>query len=217
MVEDLDKSVGRVLNKLDELGLADQTLVLFTSDNGGLSTAEGSPTSNAPLRAGKGWLYEGGIREPLLVRWPGVTRPDTAIDVPCITTDFYPTFLEAAGLKLKPDQHRDGVSLVPLLRGENSSAAVFERPLFWHYPHYSNQGGGPAGAVRQGDWKLIENYETGKRELFDLRHDPDERLDLAATDPKRTKALQQLLADWRTEVGAKMPRPNPNFKEPGRQ
>lgn len=216
MVEELDKSVGRVLNKLDELGLADHTLVIFTSDNGGLSTAEGSPTSNAPLRAGKGWLYEGGIREPLIIRWPGVTKPDTAIDVPCITTDFYPTLLQAAGLKSMPDQHRDGISLVPLLRGENSATAVFERPIYWHYPHYSNQGGGPAGAVRQGEWKLIENYETGKLELFDLRHDPEERIDLRATDPKRANALHQLLVAWRAGVGAKMPRPNPTFKETGR-
>jgi arylsulfatase A-like enzyme len=217
MVEELDQSVGRVLKKLDELGLTGHTLVIFTSDNGGLSTAEGSPTSNAPLRAGKGWLYEGGIREPLILRWPGVAKPDSAIDVPCITTDLYPTLLEAAGLKLRPEQHRDGVSLVPLLRGENSASMVFDRPLFWHYPHYSNQGGGPAGAVRQGDWKLIENYETGKLELFDLRHDPDERNDLSASDLRRAPALHHLLVSWRAEVGAKMPRPNPGFKEPDRK
>ena len=215
MVEDLDTAVGRVLNKLDQLGLAEHTLVVFTSDNGGLSTAEGTPTSNAPLRAGKGWLYEGGIREPLLVRWPGVVKPDTSTGVPCITTDFYPTFLEAAGLKAKPEQHLDGLSLISILRGGDASSALAGRPLFWHYPHYSNQGGGPAGAVRQGDWKLIENYETGAKELFNLRNDPGEHTDLAAADPERTAALYKLLVDWRASVQAKMPKPNPNFKPPG--
>ena len=216
MVEDLDRSVGSVLNKLDQLGLTDHTLVVFTSDNGGLSTAEGSPTSNAPLRAGKGWLYEGGIREPLIVRWPGVVKPGASTDVPVITTDFYPTFLEAAGLKLMPEQHRDGVSLVSLLRTGKASAPLDDRPLFWHYPHYSNQGGGPAGAVRQGDWKLIENLEDGSFELFNLRNDPGESKDVAFGNYDRLLQMSTLLRNWRTSVGAKMPKPNPNFKEPGK-
>ena len=216
MVEDLDRSVGGVLNKLDQLGLTDHTLVVFTSDNGGLSTAEGSPTSNAPLRAGKGWLYEGGIREPLIVRWPGVVKPGASTDVPVITTDFYPTFLEAAGLKLMPEQHRDGVSLVSLLRSGTASAPLTDRPLFWHYPHYSNQGGGPAGAVRQGDWKLIERYEDSYVQLFNVRKDPGEQHDMTETEFDKTQAMLQLLRDWRASVGAKMPKPNPNFKEPGK-
>jgi arylsulfatase A-like enzyme len=215
MVEDLDRSVGSVLSKLDRLGLTDHTLVVFTSDNGGLSTAEGSPTSNAPLRAGKGWLYEGGIREPLIVRWPGMVKPGSSTDVPCITTDFYPTILEAAGLKLLPEQHRDGISLVSVLRTGKVSASLADRPLYWHYPHYSNQGGGPAGAVRQGDWKLIERYEGASVELFNLRLDPGEQHDLTETEPERTRAMVQQLRDWRASVGAKMPRPNPNLKSPG--
>ena len=212
MVEQLDTSVGRVLHKLDELGLADHTLVVFTSDNGGLSTAEGLPTSNAPLRAGKGWLYEGGIREPLIVRWPGVVKPGSTIDVPVITMDFYPTLLEAAGLELRPKQHLDGRSFLSLLQGDQPSKSPPDRELYWHYPHYSNQGGGPAGAVRLGYWKLIETYETGRVELFDLRPDPTESHDLAEAEPERVKGLKQLLADWRTSVGGKMPRPNPNWK-----
>jgi arylsulfatase A-like enzyme len=216
MVEDLDRSVGSVLNKLDQLGLTDHTLVVFTSDNGGLSTAEGSPTSNAPLRAGKGWLYEGGIREPLIVRWPGVVKPSASTDVRVITTDFYPTFLEAAGLKLMPEQHRDGVSLVSLLRSGAALAPLAERPLFWHYPHYSNQGGGPASAVRQADWKLIENLEDGSVELFNLRNDPGETKNVANSNHDRSVQLHQVLRDWRASVGAKMPKPNPNFKEPGK-
>jgi arylsulfatase A-like enzyme len=212
MMEDLDSSVGRVLKKLDELGLADHTLVVFTSDNGGLSTAEGSPTSNAPLRAGKGWLYEGGIREPLIIRWPGVTGPGTTSDIPVITTDFYPTLLEAAGLKAKPEQHRDGLSFATVLRGGNAAESLKQRPLFWHYPHYSNQGGGPAGAVRLANWKLIESYESGRIELFDLQKDPTESRDLAEAEPRRAAQMKRMLAEWRTAVGAKMPRPNPDYQ-----
>ncbi|HEV8061991.1 MAG TPA: sulfatase [Gemmataceae bacterium] len=213
MVEDLDRSVGSVLSKLDQLGLTEHTLVVFTSDNGGLSTAEGSPTSNAPLRAGKGWLYEGGIREPLIVRWPGTVKPGSSSDVPVITTDFYPTLLEAAGLKLMPEQHRDGASLVSVLRGERASKGLADRPLLWHYPHYSNQGGGPAGAVRLGDWKFIEFYEDGHVELFSLRNDPGERKNLAGADHLRLLAMSDMLTNWRAAVGARMPKPNPNFKQ----
>ena len=212
MMEDLDISVGRVLKKLDDLGLTDRTLVVFTSDNGGLSTAEGSPTSNAPHRAGKGWLYEGGIREPLIIRWPGVTKPGAISNVPVITTDFYPTFLEAAGLQPRPEQHMDGVSFAGVLRGNEASNELKTRPLFWHYPHYSNQGGGPAGALRLGNWKLIESYENGRIELFDLKQDPTESNDLASLEPKRTASMKQMLADWLASVNAKMPSPNPDFK-----
>src|SRR5262249_23247489 len=153
------------------------TIVVFTSDNGGLSTSEGHPTSNVPLRAGKGWPYEGGIRVPWIVAAPGITRPGSACDTPVISTDFYPTLLELAGLAPAPKQHRDGVSLVPLLQGN-----PLERgPLFWHYPHYGNQGGAPCGIIRDGTWKLIEWYEDGRRELFHLRDDPSERHNLADT------------------------------------
>lgn len=205
MVEAMDQAVGKVLAKLDELGLADRTVVVFTSDNGGLSTSEGHPTSNLPLRAGKGWLYEGGIREPLIVRAPGVTRPATVCDTPVISPDFYPTLLELAGLSPLPNQHVDGVSFVPLLRG----ADLGRGPIFWHYPHYGNQGGAPGGAVREGDWKLIEWYEDGRLELFDLRRDLSEQLNLASEQPARAKQLQVKLHAWRKFVGARMPAPNP--------
>ncbi len=208
MVESTDDSVGRVLDTLERLGLADNTIVFFMSDNGGLSTSEGHPTSNVPLRAGKGWLYEGGIREPMIIRWPGVTKPGSVCSVPVTSTDFYPTILEMAGLPLRPKQHCDGVSLVPLLRGATS---LPRKAIFWHYPHYGNQGGFPGGAVRCGDWKLIENYEDPHVELYNLRDDISERNDLAPRMPGKAAELKQMLAEWRKAVGAKMPKANPNY------
>lgn len=205
MVESLDDSVGRVMDQLAALGLADNTLIIFTSDNGGLSTAEGMPTSNLPLRAGKGWGYEGGVREPLIIAWPGVTQPGSVSHEPVISMDFYPTLLEATRLPGLPSQTRDGASIVPVLRG----GALPQRPLFWHYPHYSNQGGSPHGAVRLGDFKLIEGYEDGKAELYHLKDDIGEQRDLAASQPAKTSELIQLLHDWRTAVGAQMPAANP--------
>ena len=207
MVESVDDSVGRVMQKLAELGLEGNTIVVFTSDNGGLSTAEGAPTSNLPLRAGKGWHYEGGVREPLIIRWPGVTQPGSTCRALMMSTDYYPTFLEMAGLPLRPRQHMDGVSLVPLLKG----GAPAERPLFWHYPHYSNQGGAPGGAVRVGNFKLIEWFEDMRVELFDLSGDLGEQHDLAAAMPEKTAALRQQLHDWRQRVNAAMPTPNPKY------
>lgn len=205
MVEAMDQAVGKVLAKLESLGLADNTLVIFTSDNGGLSTSEGSPTSNLPWRGGKGWLYEGGIREPLLVRWPAVVKPGTVVHTPVSSPDFLATLQAAAGAAAPV--RTDGLSLLPLLRGGELPA----RPLFWHYPHYGNQGGAPGGAVREGDWKLIEWYEDGRRELFDLRSDPGEQKDLAESQPERVTALAGKLAAWRREVGALMPVRNPAF------
>ena len=207
MVEAMDQAVGKVLAALDRAGLAERTIVVFMSDNGGLSTSEGHPTSNLPWRAGKGWLYEGGIREPWIIRVPGLTRPASQCDAPVISTDFFPTLLELAGIPRPPSPHRDGMSLVPLLQG----GALARRPFFWHYPHYGNQGGAPAGAVRDGDWKLIEWYEDGSLELFNLRDDPGERTNLAAREPDRVKALREKLQAWRTDVGAKMPTPNPRY------
>jgi len=204
MVEAMDQAVGVVLSNLDELLLTDRTIVIFMSDNGGLSTSEGWPTSNVPLRAGKGWLYEGGIREPMIICAPGVTRPASQCDTPVISTDFYPTILDLAALPSRPDQHLDGKSLAPLLRGESIEA----RPLFWHYPHYGNQGGSPAGAIRVGDWKLIEWYEDGRRELFNIREDLSERHDRAAENPPKVQELAMGLDAWRRAVGAKMPTAN---------
>jgi arylsulfatase A len=207
MVESADDSFGQLLKALDKDGLADRTVVIFFSDNGGLRF-EGSRrkpvTDNSPLRAGKGHVYEGGIREPLLIRWPGVTRPGTTIDHPVCSVDFLPTFCKAAGVSAPK---ADGVDISPLLHGRSLAG----RPLFWHYPHYSNQGGPPAGAVRLGDWKLIEFYEDQRVELFHLPEDPGERRNLAAREQKRAKQLRDLLADWRKEVNAAMPQKNPQY------
>jgi arylsulfatase A-like enzyme len=207
MVEAMDLAVGKVLAKLDELGLAQNTLVIFTSDNGGLSTSEGWPTANHPLRAGKGWVYEGGIREPLLVRWPGMVKPGTVIGAPVSSPDFYPTLLEVAGAKPQHDQVLDGVSLLPLLRG----AALTERALFWHYPHYGNQGGAPCAAIRRGEWKLIEWFEDSRVELFNLASDPGETTDLARQELARSDELRAELRAWQKEIGAKLPSVNPNY------
>ena len=207
MVEQLDSAVGRVLDALERNGMNERTIVVVMSDNGGLSTAEGHPTSNLPLRGGKGWLYEGGIREPWLMRVPRVTTPGSVCDTPVVSNDYYPTLLELAGLPLFPKQHRDGVSLVPLLKGRKLKRG----PIFWHYPHYSNQGGPPGGAVRDGDWKLIEWYEDGAIELFNLRADPGETNNLALQNPARVKKLHARLVAWRHDVKAIMPVPDLDF------
>ena len=216
MLHSLDEGVGRVLGKLDELKLADDTLVVFTSDNGGLSVKEGPntpATSNAPLRAGKGYLYEGGVREPFIVRWPGHIKPDTC-DLPVISTDLFPTVLDVAGVKPDPKVPCDGVSLLPFLTGPGEPKRA---ALYWHYPHYSNQGGRPGGAVRAGRFKLIEHYEDDRVELFDLSADPGEKKDLAAADPETAKRLRKMLHDWRKEVNAQMPTPNPAYDPKARK
>ena len=207
MVEALDTAVGMVLDALEENGLASKTIVVFMSDNGGLSTSEGSPTANLPLRGGKGWMYEGGIREPMLIRAPGVSEPGSAIDAPVTSVDFYPTLLELAGLRKRPDQHVDGASLVPLLRGERFNRA----PLYWHYPHYGNQGGAPSAALRAGDWKLIKWYEDSSIEVYNLANDPGERYNLAGLLRERSKSLQQRLEAWLKDVDANMPTKNPKY------
>ncbi len=209
MIEAMDQAVGKVLDALDRLGLAENTVVFFMSDNGGLSTAEGSPTSNVPLRGGKGWLYEGGIREPMIVRWPAVVQTGAVCHEPVTSTDFYPTMLELAGLPPRPRQHADGVSFAGLLKG---TGALERQAIYWHYPHYSNQGGTPGGAVRTGDFKLIEFYEDSRIELYNLRDDIGEKHDLAAEMPEKAAALRQMLHKWRNAVGAAMPKPNPDYK-----
>lgn len=206
MVEAMDAAVGTVLSALTRLGLDENTVVIFMSDNGGLSTSEGHPTSNLPLRAGKGWLYEGGIREPMIVKWPGVAQPGSVCNEPVTSTDFYPTMLDMASLPLRPAQHMDGISLLPLLKQQGT---LPDRPLFWHYPHYGNQGGSPGAAVRRGDWKLIEFFEDGHYELYDLRNDPGEQHDLASQQPDTTRELVTLLHAWQKDVGARFPTPNP--------
>jgi arylsulfatase A-like enzyme len=190
---------------------AENTLVVFTSDNGGLSTAEGAPTSNLPLRAGKGFVYEGGIRVPLIVRWPAVVRPGTTSDVPITTLDIAATLVDVAGTPARDDAPLDGSSLRPLLSG---SGTVGPRDLFWHYPHYSNQGGRPAAALVSGNEKIVEHFEDGKVELFDLTSDPGERRNLAGERSERAGELAARLAAWRRQVGAALPTPNPQPVDP---
>jgi arylsulfatase A-like enzyme len=184
--------------------LAENTVVCFSSDNGGLSTSEGSPTSNLPLRGGKGWVYEGGIREPFLIKWPGHTQPGSICDEPVISVDFFPTVVDIAGVDEAIEHSVDGRSLVPLLEG----AREFDREaIFWHYPHYSNQGGFPGGAVRMGNYKLIERYEDGRVHLYDVSADIGEHLDLATEMPDRVDMMREKLHDWYRQTGAKFLRP----------
>jgi len=211
MVHSIDDSVGRVLRKLDGLGIADHTAIIFMSDNGGLSTllkgrglAKNPPTCNLPLRAGKGWLYEGGIREPMIIKWPGVVAPGSTCSAPVTSTDFYPTLLEMAGLPLRPKQHLDGVSLVPLLKGGQEFA---REAIFWHYPHHHGSGSVPSGAVRAGRWKLIDFYEDHRVELYNLEDDIGETRNLAETMPAKRRELHALLSTWRKQVGAQIPAP----------
>jgi arylsulfatase A-like enzyme len=211
MVQAMDENVGRLLAKVDALGLKDNTVVVFTSDNGGLSTLKraNAPTSNAPLRAGKGWCYEGGIRTPLIISAPGVTRAKSTSSFPVTSMDYYPTLLQLAGIPFKPDQHRDGLSLVPQLAGVKSQEP---RALHWHYPHYHGSTWAPGAAIRFGDWKLIEFYEEDKVELYNLKDDLSETQDLAESKPDMTQRLLGMLHQWQEKTGARMPQPNPNFK-----
>lgn len=224
MVESVDESLGRVRAKLDELDIADNTIVIFFSDNGGMSGANlGNPnrvvrperldvafsTSNLPLRGAKGWLYEGGIRVPLIVRWPGRSKPGTESAVPVIGTDIYPSILEMAGLPMKPNQHIDGVSIAPLLSGKKT---LEREAIYWHFPHYSNHGmQSPGGAVRFGDYKLLEYFENNTIQLFNLRDDIGERNDLSREEPERAAKLLAKLQAWRQSVSAKMMPPNPDY------
>jgi arylsulfatase A-like enzyme len=211
MIANLDEGVGRVMSKLEELKIADRTVVFFMSDNGGLVKEDGPdtpPTSNLPLRDGKMSLYEGGIREPMIVRWPGVVKPGSVCDVPVISTDFYPTIAEMAGIRNDPGNPADGVSLVPLLRGKNR---LPRQAIYWHYPHTGYFTKVPAGvsAVRQGDYKLIEPLDDHEPELYNLARDIGETGNLAATMPQKTAELKAMLQRWRTSVGAKVLTRNP--------
>jgi arylsulfatase A-like enzyme len=206
MIESVDQNVGRLMAKLDELGLRDNTVVFFFSDNGGYANA----TSMEPLRGSKGMLYEGGIRVPMIVRWPGVTRPGGVCDMPVIGIDFYPTMLEMAGAPQPPGQVLDGLSIVPLLRGEKT---LNRKAIFWHFPAYLEPYNDkqwpwrttPAGAVRQGDFKLIEFFEDGKIELYNLKSDLGEKNNLADMMPDKARELLQTLIEWRKSVDAPVP------------
>ncbi len=211
MLEDLDDAVGRVIRAVEARGLADSTWIVFTSDNGGLATIEGGlgapATINAPCREGKGWLYEGGLRVPLLIQGPGVQAPGTTIDTPVTSADLPATLASLAGAG-RDLPALDGVDLMPLITG---SGPIGRTALFWHFPHYANQGSRPGGAIRQGDFKLVELYENGRRELYDVAHDPGEARNLALDQPERVERLARRLALWRDTVGARMPTPNPDF------
>ncbi len=208
MIESLDQSVGRVLAKIDEAGLADNTVIIFTADNGGVS-----PKSSGGLRGNKGLAYEGGTREPTLVKWPRKVKPGSVCDTPVIGTDFYPTILEMAGLPAQQEAHLDGQSLVPLLTRQADSLG--REAIFWHYPHYHNTL--PYGAIRRGDLKLIEYFEDGKLELYDLAADPTESRDLSQSEPEAVKELLAALRAWREAVGAQMPTPNPTYDPNAKQ
>jgi arylsulfatase A-like enzyme len=217
MVARMDAAVGRVLDELATLGLAENTAVVFFSDNGGLDAVQDektnkrvTATSNLPYRGGKSQCYEGGIRVPLIIRWPGVTRPGSVCDVPVISNDLYPTFLAMAGLPLRPEQHLDGLSLAPLLAGGDN---LPRDTLYWHYPHYQTLP--PHSAIRHGDWKLVKHYEDGGAELFDLAQDPGEKSDLAAQHPEKVRQMEEWLAAHLKAIGAQMPAPNPDHK-PGK-
>lgn len=220
MVEALDTAIGRVLEKVEAAGLADRTVILFTSDNGGLSTGDiaisadqGWPTTNHPLKAGKGWLYEGGIREPLIVRAPGSTKPGATTGYVVTGTDYYATLLELAGIHCDDSSCGDGKSFAGVLRGETADRG----PVFWHYPHYGNQGGRPGSAVRDGDWKLIEWYTAdgaGELELYDLSKDLGETTNLVTSNSTKRDQLHSLLVGWRQSVDANMPTPNTTAAQP---
>lgn len=211
MVESVDESVARIVEKLETLNLSKETIIIFTSDNGGLSTlySQSGPTALQPLRSGKGWLYEGGIRVPLLVSWPSHLEPGLVSNQATTSTDFYPTLLELLGLDPMPQQHADGQSLAPVLTQKEASK---ERTLFWHFPHYHGSGNMPSAAVRMGDYKLIRWYEQDSLELFDLRHDLSERVNLVDSLPDKTAELLERLEAWQTEVGALFPIANPAYE-----
>lgn len=213
MVESVDEAVGRVVAKLKETGAWDETLVIFSSDNGGLDPVA---TDNDPIRQGKGSSYEGGVRVPTILRMPGVGEPGSVCHAPVITVDFLPTILDAFGIEAPPEvaEVLDGVSLLPLLA--DPAADLGREDLFWHYPHYHSQGAHPYSAIRSGRWKLIEFHDRDQPELYDLGSDIHEDRDLAAKRPGIAKKLHARLRNWRESVGAQMPLPNEAY-DPGKE
>ena len=206
MVESIDQSVGRVLDALKSAGKTNDTVINFTSDNGGFYKA----TSNAPLRANKGAYYEGGIRVPLIIKWPGLSQPGRVIHEPVITNDLYPTCLAAAGLSMDPHQHMDGENLTPLL---HKTETLSRDSLFWHFPHYNKHPSShPSSVIRKGHWKLIESFDPATVELYNLAEDLGETCDLAEVEVKRRDSLLRELAAWRQTVGAERMAPNPDFE-----
>lgn len=209
MVEAMDDEVGRLVKALKEEGLYNHTLIIFTSDNGGLSTSEGRPTSNLPLKGGKGWMYEGGIRTPLIIRWPGVTKPGSISKAVVSSIDFYPTVLDIVHQPLPSYQHIDGETITPVLKGKRQQ----KRTLYWHYPHYSNQGGEPASCIMKDDWKLIKWYDLKENRyaLFNVNKDIGEKKNLSSRYPKKTADMKAELERFLRSVSAKYPTPNPKY------
>ncbi len=209
LLDELDTSVGRICNHLDRLGLAQNTLIVFLSDNGGIEHEQNGTvvTSNDPLAGEKGTLYEGGIRVPAILRWPDVIEPGVVCSTPAISYDLHATFLGLAGIQLPEAEVLDGFSLMPLLK--NPAATLSRDRLHWHLPHYHHST--PASAIRQGDWKLIEFFEDDRLELYDLVTDPGEETNAAVREPERAAAMQAALAEWRAAVKARMPVPNPDY------
>ena len=212
MIESLDEGVGRIIEALERNGLTRNTIVIFTSDNGGLGLDELGPvpTSMLPLRKWKGHIYEGGIRVPAIISWPGKVNPGVASDFMFSTIDYLPTLCELTGIKTIP-KNVDGQSILPMILNPEKASDP-NRPLFWHYPHFSNQLGRPAGSVRKGDYKLVEIYETGKLELYNLKDDISESNDLSDKIKEKTLELYGLLTNWRKQVNAQMPLVNPEYK-----
>lgn len=209
MISHMDDNIGKIMKELEAHGLAQNTIIMFMSDNGGVSTSEGSPTSNLPLRAGKGFCYEGGIREPMIVYWPGNEPDNHETDAVVTSTDFYPTILDMVGLPLKPQEHLDGKSFKAALLEDS---AYDRGDIFWHYPHYSNQGSRPCGAVRSGDYKLIEYYDDNSLELYNLKEDIGENQNIINDEPQKAKEMQKRLHDWLSSVDAQYVRKNDNLK-----
>lgn len=209
MMENMDTNIGRIMQKLQQLGIDDNTIIIFTSDNGGLSTAEGSPTTNGPLRNGKGWLHEGGIRVPFILYWKGKITAGSVSDIPVTISDIYPTIAKALNVTFKKDKLMEGENILDLLKRNDKAT---NRTLYWHYPHYSNQGGKPGSAIRKGNLKLIYNYEDQSVELYDVVKDVSEKNNLATAQPKVVKQLQTELMQWLKKNAALFPNLNPAHK-----
>jgi arylsulfatase A-like enzyme len=203
----MDDAIGEVLDILKELGIDENTIVIFTSDNGGVVAGDASATTNKPLRAGKGYQFEGGIREPYFIKVPWLDQKGDSCSTPVTGADFYPTILELAGIPLRPEEHIDGLSLLPLLEGKK----ITERSLIWHYPHYGNQGGEPSSIIRIGDWKLIHYYEDGRKELYNLAQDLSETMDVSGKFPDKVKDLDDELFSYLNNVGAHYPANDPLY------
>lgn len=211
MIASMDENVGRILRKVEEAGISEQTVIIFYSDNGGLAKTRTNAEQNYPLRSGKGSLYEGGTRVPLMIKWPGITKPGAVCDVPVTSSDFYPTFLDLLGFKgdEKHNKNLDGISIAPVLK--DPSGTLERKTLYWHHPHYYPGRKGPVSAMRKGKWKLLHYYEDNRLELYNLEEDIGEQNNLIDTYPEKTQCLYQVLKIWRKQVNAKLPRQNPDF------